>query len=276
MNSVSSIKKIKTAAYVSYIIILLSGCSSYQHVLLTSNIPQDNNKRFVVSNDTLAVKYAFAGQNCPVNIVIENKQDKPLYIDWSKSAVIVNGQRFSYWADEASINALVTTSGVRWSKEFSYSEGYVSGKISKSEKVSFIPPHSYIAVTPIWLKSNTFPLSKEMNPSRINVYTAEGAVKSNRYTFDIDNSPMAFRSFLSVSFTEDFVSPIYLDHTFWASEIIETSVSPIRLQHQRFDQFYLESASNTSAGVGAAVVVGTVLLVPALILSSPESLLPTN
>lgn len=247
---------------------LLCGCSKYQYVTMSSSIPKDDDKKFVLSNDTLTVKYNFLGRNCPITIELHNGQSRPLYVDWSKSAVIIDGERFSYWADEARINAAVSTLGIRWNDEFTSSVGTISGTISKSERVSFIPPQSYISATPLWLKNSFFNLKNEQNHTRVNLYTTDGVVKANRYSFEVLESPLAFRSFLTVSFSEDFSNPVYLDHTFWVSDIIESAVGPQRLPHRKSDQFYIEKTSSSGVLIGTTAVVGALLVLPVVIISN--------
>ena len=48
--------------------------------------------------------YNFNGINAPINITIQNKLQVPVYIDWQRSALIVNDKAISYVPGELKIN----------------------------------------------------------------------------------------------------------------------------------------------------------------------------
>jgi len=134
--------------------ILFNSCVHYQYSRIRSDIYQSDAREFVVENSGVTVKYFFSGQNCPVHIEIHNRQSKPVYVDWSRSSVIINGERYSYWKDTAVVNASVSSSEINWSKTVSTESGDVKGTISRGEKISFIPPRSFIKVNPLNMKKD--------------------------------------------------------------------------------------------------------------------------
>ncbi|HNC30155.1 MAG TPA: hypothetical protein PKX08_09130, partial [Cyclobacteriaceae bacterium] len=74
--------------------IVCTGCSTYQYVTVSSPLKTQN--EFIAENDTVKISYDFSGEQGPVKISIYNKLSTPLYVDWSKSALIIGDMRKSY------------------------------------------------------------------------------------------------------------------------------------------------------------------------------------
>ncbi len=73
------------------IVFLFTGCTTYQYMTVSGkNIRQNERQEFVVENDSIRVKYNFSGEDAPVNVEVTNKLDRPVYVDWSRSALIIN------------------------------------------------------------------------------------------------------------------------------------------------------------------------------------------
>ena len=119
---------------------LFTGCITYQHVSLSGNAPQNEKSEFVVENDSVSLIYSFHGHSGPITMDIANKLNKPLYVDWRKSALIINGQSFTLWKDEASLNTHVSSTSVLQDDQTIQTSGNLQGSIVKNDKVSFIPP----------------------------------------------------------------------------------------------------------------------------------------
>ncbi len=58
---------------------------------------------FVQENDTVRISYRFWGENAPVTITIYNKLDEPLYVDWGRSALIIDDVATTYDPKVASV-----------------------------------------------------------------------------------------------------------------------------------------------------------------------------
>ena len=119
----------------------LSACSSYYYSMLNSNDPVgEKNERgdFVQENDTVRISYRFWGENAPVTITIYNKLDEPLYVDWGRSALIIDDVATTYDPKVASVRGessnVASGSSFHWSDRsssgWSYSEGSFSGDVS--------------------------------------------------------------------------------------------------------------------------------------------------
>ena len=162
-----------------------------------------------LENDTIKIKYTFSGYNCPVNIEINNKLTTPIYVDWSKSAIILSGEKYGYYSEDAEIRASSSSSEIHWNDTYSSSSSSISGTISKNERVSFIPPNSRISKTPLYLRNRPYNLPQRKYSERVNVYTVNGKFKGYKYVYEKADSPLIFRSFLTLSVDESFANPVF-------------------------------------------------------------------
>jgi hypothetical protein len=237
------------------LIIGCSACTSYQYAVVSSDLPGKPNQSIRFENDSLTIDYEFTGSEGQVQITVFNKLTTPLYIDWSKSALIVNKKRISYWNNDAVLNASVAGSTLNWNPDLSTSLSSVNGTIANKEAVSFIPPQSFVMEAPVRLQSKHFQIPAEASPTRktINALT----VKS--YSFDKDSSPLSFRSFITISDSESFQNPRYFDHSFWVSEIIRTGAAPHNFPAQK-DQFYIGKPTGVGAFLTVAAAAGLTII----------------
>lgn len=240
-------------------LIFLSGCSVYQHVSLESNMVQNDKLEYLIENDSTTIVYSFDGQNGPIHIRVSNKSDKPLYVDWRKSALITNGQSVSLWKDEAKISAKATEYNVLPENEIVNSTSSIDGSIVRKDKVTFIPPHSNILVNSYALQSKFF-TNPDQNSERVMLSTTEGNVNARKFSFSKEDSPLNFRIFLSISADESFKNPVQFDNSFWVSDYFLTSVSPKSLNVISGNQFYIRKATGFSRTMGVATLVGIIVV----------------
>jgi len=237
----------------------LSGCSVYQHVSLESNMEQNDKLEYLIENDSTTIAYSFDGQNGPIHIRLSNKSDKPLYVDWRKSALITNGQSVSLWKDEAKINANATEYKVLPENEIINSTSSIDGSIVRKDKVTFIPPHSSILVNSYALQSKFF-TNPDRKSERVMLSTTEGNVNARKFSFSKEDSPLNFRIFLSISGDESFKNPVQFDNSFWVSDYFLTSVSPKSLSIISGNQFYIRKITGAGHTLLAASLVGILVV----------------
>jgi hypothetical protein len=204
----------------------LTACTRYQYITLNSDIYQTDNQTFVWENDSVKVQYAFWGKNCPLSIQIYNKLNKPLYVDWSKSAVIYSdGSSFILWNDQASINSGTVSSAVNVGGLI-LGGSQTTGTIVRSKSVDFIPPASRVSVCPMYVRSTFIkPLPSELKKKQV-YYGNMEPFKADFYTFNPNNSPFSFRCYLTLSTEDNFANYFFLDQPFWVSQVIETQSEP--------------------------------------------------
>lgn len=227
---------------------LVSGCTHTRILVYdtdSNDVPQIE-KQWVSDNDTLMIAYSFWAEGGKLSCVIFNKTDRQLFIDWKNSAFIVNDKKVELWNDavqfssksKGSTYAYQTTksspgNSFNWewltqSVSTQYSSGITSGTIVSSERITSIPPKSYIG-----LERFTF-LSDLLYPSeqRSEAIFEQSLTKSNqqekiiRTTFDPSSSPLRLRVFLAYAFTEDMRVPHSINNSFWLS-----SISDMRYRH---------------------------------------------
>jgi hypothetical protein len=209
----------------------VTSCTTYYVSRVSSTNASKNQQsgEFNIENDSIKVTYSFASLQAPVKVTVRNKLKVPLYVDWSKSALIFNEEATSYVPDETSFTANLHSRERRDSTRKTNSS-YIRGNISTPTTTSFIPPNAKVETKTIFLQSTAFqPLSDRIgvNPEElpgfkksITVYSAD---------FDRSNSPVVFRSYLTFNTSPDPDKQSFaLDTEFYVSKYFKTSTPPSR------------------------------------------------
>jgi hypothetical protein len=233
--------------------LLLLGCMRYQYATVSSKLNSNDQKEFVHENDSLIVKYNFSGNDCPVKISIENKLERPLFIDWKRSALIINDVSQPYSKDKAVIDAYGAGTTFIWGTSSASQFINVQGTITRSESPGFIPPRSKIESDVVYAAGNYKKL-KGRKSKPIRVYSADSYSSAKHYEFNEDNSPVGFRCYLSLSADPDFRSLIVYDDKFWVTEIVQTDLSPKMFYKNSNKGNIYHTAKFTGIGTGAALV----------------------
>lgn len=254
----------------------LSSCSSYYYSVLESNdtIGEKNgNRDFVIENDSVFISYCFYGEDAPISITVYNKMDEPLFVDWQRSALIIDDVATSYYQEKAPIQGQTESSysgdAYRWNRNYSITDGYsagsFAGEIALPKGVSFIPPKSKVESTP--LRLSNFPFDQIPKDQ----YTRQKFAKSNSSVvtvrvkkFTEEDTPLAFRSYLSLyTVDQDNGKRKYstFESSFYVSQLIKTgNVSPASFdagKKQAGDFFYVHNVKGADAGlIVGAVAIG--------------------
>ena len=196
---------VKAPCFLLYVsIIFLSGCSRYQYISVNSNLYQNEKKEFISENDTVMIKYTFAGENFPITVTIYNKLLQPLYIDLGRSTVIIN----NYQATDPF-----------------YRDG----------QISYIAPLSNATITSNPLKDKFISANPQDSSSKASALLTDGKI----HLYDESSTPLFFRSILAITTHEDYTSPTFFDYSFWASDIQMTFNSPSSRIYKPSNQFYI-------------------------------------
>jgi len=233
--SPKSSKKLYARGIYSYLaaticIVLFSGCSNYQYVSIDSHLNKDEKNQFYVNNDTVSIQYSFVRKNFQISVSIYNKLLKPLYIDWGKTHVIINGNQ-------------------------------INDSFYHEEQAGYIAPQSFVTIL-----SNTLQ-DQFISVSKLDSLTHLGATKDKnsewvKYLFSEETSPVYFRSIITLSTDENLTSPIFIDQPFWFSEVLRNSVGPSETVNIPSNQFYFRKQTGFSkfmgwtAGIAALVLLG--------------------
>lgn len=219
-------------------LVLFSHCTTYQLVSVDGNAPKNDQSAFIIENDTVSIIYSFHGQGGSLVIDIFNKLSQPLYVNWRKSALIIEDESFTLWKDEASFNGVSSSEGVMDDNGVAYAEGNMEGSLVKKEEISFIPPHSKVVVHSYNLNTPFIEIPKE-NGEKITFFTRTGEERRGRkYSFPADNSPYMFRIFLSVATDDSFKKPVQFDNSFWISDLVTSHTGPEEFDVYFGNQFY--------------------------------------
>lgn len=257
--------------------VLLASCSKYQINMLSSNnaVKDEKTGVFNVENDSVKISYSFYGNNAPVSIQVFNKLDKPLYIDWHSSAVVVGDKTISYANNNVPIKGDISGSTDTYNTgnrrntvypQYSYSSGSINAVAKLPDNVTFIPPHAQsnnvpLTVTNGFLNIPDSVLHKEQTGLIEEFSTVPVNVKIASFTKE--NSPLIFKSFLTVyTMQNNQPKPSLYEHEFFVSKIINSNDNPKNLtdyQLQRGDCFYISKKTGYAkfmTGVAVVAVVG--------------------
>lgn len=259
---------------------LFASCSKYQVNVLsspnTTKNPQTGN--FDFENDSVKISYSFYGINAPVDIQVYNKLDKPLYIDWQRSAVIIGDKAVSYASNKITIDGSIEayTNTFRLGRDNiwgdpSFTNGSINAVATLPKDVMFLPPHSQansvtVHLTNGYLSIADSALRREEATYRDDFAARKLSVKSANFTRE--NSPMLFKSYLTLyTVNNNEIRPVAYQQDFYVSRTVTTISDP-----KHFDEFtqkrgdYFINTKRTGygkfmmgAGVAAVIVGGSAL-----------------
>lgn len=210
------------------------------------------NEHYVFENDTIKIDYAFCEEKGVLAFKITNNLNVPLYVDWSRSAFIRNDEKFNFWIDEVKTKAVAYYQGYNTSENYwrnvytSFQNGHIvnygipytlgltegqtlsASSTTRPEKVSFIPPHSFIIPPPrtllhLFNVSGT-KLRTDRDYIEVTGYNSDNKpVKMRRYFagYAQKESILNFRNFLMLSTSKDFINEFFVDNGFFVSNISE-------------------------------------------------------
>ncbi|AXY75146.1 hypothetical protein D3H65_14670 [Paraflavitalea soli] len=248
-------------------LILLAGCNRYQYLGISSDQLQKNeHQEFTIENDTLQMVYNFNGQNAPVNLLVRNKLDKPIFIDWKRSALIINDNAISYSPDQVSVHGVVSASSISWTQGFSATDASVYGTANLPPGIQMIPPQSFITKTPLGITNKLLKNIPDSALRKIKMHMADGnSAYADQAFFDAGNSPLRFRSYLAIVVGDSTLVPVAYQHSFYISEVYRTGLNPKKFAYNREkagEWAYVQEVTGfgKSAAVGFGVLAGAAVL----------------
>ena len=232
----------KKTLRLSLFLFFTSGCTNYMQIYhLTYNpVTTDNhyaNNPFKFVNDTLTIGFDVWDENGLLVNYIENKVDKPIYIDWKRSSLIVNNIKLNFWEDQSDAYTSEYYKGFLYANINSNSilRGYAemqsisSTKIFKPERITFIPPKSIFPKSSFKLKTD--------HSIILDSYEVSNIEKKKLYfkNYDYDHSPYRYRLFLTYSNSETIVNENYVDISFYVSKIENVPIRIFDAQRGKFE-----------------------------------------
>lgn len=218
---------------------ILSGCNiEFIQIFETE---ANNSKRvddfFVFENDTVQITYNFWFTKGVMSFQIFNKLDKPIYVNWRNSSFIHNGNKMNYWVDEEFTDMSAHYGGYFYKGPLlpfglSVNEGVAvsSSKKTKPEKVTFIPPKSnYHRNQFLLYQISAFDLGKFPSTSvEPRLDNPKKETKVYQAAFAPETSPLIFRNYLAISFSESSEEFVFVDNAFSLQSVKEMDIRHFR------------------------------------------------
>ncbi|MNJ97116.1 hypothetical protein D3C87_148580 [compost metagenome] len=242
----------------------LTSCSKYYISTISStNMPRNEKTgEFQLENDTVKIFYSFAGESAPVKVTVHNKLSVPLYVDWAKSSLIYQGKALSYIPQQMAFAAdlsLISANG----SYLSFANGDIKGQLESPKDIAFIPPNTSIETTTLFLNTPIFMgFSDSLYKEKEMLNSANGLTKVKSGNFTKSNSPLIFRSYLTLFSKEgDLVKPFAFDQEFYVSKSVRTYVKPQNLtdySENNLNVFYISKKTKYGKIMGPVAVIGVI------------------
>jgi hypothetical protein len=246
----------------SLLFILISSCSHYQYITINaSDFTRNDKDEFVEEHDSVRIRYSFSGPDAPINLVVENKTDVPIFIDWSRSALIVDNKAISYMSRVIPIEGSFSGSSISWDHSgYATSSGSVYATATLPDNLSFIPPGSYIDKNPMSVTNQLITVpDSSFHTEKISLYNGS-FIKARHALFTEQSSPLHFKSYLTLSFGDQGSKTVAYQRSFYISEVYDTPTDPetFLTNRERGNRFYVKESSGMGQGFG--LVAGVALL----------------
>lgn len=234
----------KSLPFAAILLLFCASCTTFQYSIISSpDVVKNDQHEFVVENDSLKLVYNFYGNRGPIHISIQNKMGVPVYIDWQRSAVIVNEKAIPYVPGEMKIKGSFAGSSYNFKNSgYGVNGGQLYATAVLPPTIDFIPPRAIINKLPMYVSRGFnagIPDSAFQKEKR---RLANGMIaKVKRADFTEATSPLRFRSFITYTIGEPGSKPFAFEHSFYISEIMNTGGGPEAVladSINRGDQYY--------------------------------------
>jgi len=198
-------------------VIMLSSCKSsfqvYHAAPASTGIVQEDNA-YVYDNGTIRVVYDFWARQGVMSYVVYNTSKKPIYIDWKRSSFIQDKEKKNYYID-ASTSSFTAVSAGHHSGSASGSVSVGAGSEVRAERVSFLPPGSFIEKKFYKLIPGNLLIPKDMMSD-----TLIGRKAAKIAHLEKNDGTLVFRNFITYSTTEEFKEEQYVDNEFYIDNVL--------------------------------------------------------
>ena len=256
--------------------ILMSCAPTYRYYTVdSSELDKDEHQNIIYQTDSLSINYSFEGSWAPIQLEVINNDEKPLFIDWSRSALIIKGKRYPFYQNTGDVNLRSRTDSYASSQTSILNEQrtytdvtsytHLRGTISYPESISFIPPRAYETKSNMKLfnKVRIHPVDRFTD----NVETIYGRARANIETFDAYNADEKFRIYLTLSYDGQMINTFNVDHTFYISDKMDTKAMPNQLRENNSNNRGYVPVKEESSG-GAGVLLLSLVFTSLLIMSA--------
>ncbi|ASB49602.1 hypothetical protein [Alkalitalea saponilacus] len=207
------------AAFIA--LILTIGCSTYHYVSFNSELPQDFRNEMVSDLDSVIVRHLFSEDN-QILFEISNRSGQMLYVDKTRSFLILGEESFPIWQDVTHTNLAgkITESGQYSNRSFINAHSTSIRDLA----VVAIPPGTRISESAGVIPNINY--DEKSDHEKVTIPGRGAGFNGKVYRYNEDNSPLSLRVYLTLYFDQDFVSRLTIDERFWVSEIVKTDMGP--------------------------------------------------
>jgi hypothetical protein len=170
------------------------------------------------------MKYSFAGENLQVSVNIYNKLLQPLYIDLTRSTVVLNNSQ-------------------------------VSDPFYRDGQISFIAPLASVTLKSNPIKTTFINLHRQDSLKDETMKTNMGL----NHIYNEGTTPVFFRTILAITPNENYSYPTFFDYSFWVSDVLQTLTTPRSFIYKPSNQFYIrKTTAFTKVAYGSVIVTGLI------------------
>lgn len=226
----------KTLLPLTLIAALLVACGPYQYLTLNSDtVTKNTQQQFAWENDTVKLVYTFGAKWGQFSLVATNKSKQPLFIDWKKSALIIDSTAYPLFDPSVSVSGEVNRQyqHVNPGQSTQRYLGNVDANFKLPATTDFLPP-----ATALQLKSFNLPLQPFSYALAADLPRKKDSsgVKYKQQVYQPNTSPLRFRIYLTLGIGND-QQQFSVVHAFYADGVIETVTGPLP-QFMRADRIY--------------------------------------
>ncbi len=187
---------------------------------VSANVPVEGGF-YTFENKEVKVIYNFWSDRGMFAFALQNKLTTPLYINWDKTHLILNGNFLDYRDDRPASDWYGDTMGRSTAFNFKWAERILNTTIQPllpTEKITELKPNAILATA----KFRLLQLDSYMGAADYVTDCEEekNKMKMLKRSYNEDNTPFAFSNYLLYSGTNTFEQADTLQHHFWVNEII--------------------------------------------------------
>lgn len=249
------------------LIISSASCTSYRYLKVAApGMLQNKDNGFTELKDSIQVDYHFYGDGGPINLTVYNRMNKPVQVDFTRSALVINDKAIGFNKGNLQISGTTNGNQIEWVKGFSSSSGTISATASLPQNIVFIPAQSYSTMTPITLTNQFFdsiPKSKFVKTDY--PYDSVQTQVIQTASFDQSSSPLVFKTYLTFITGDADRKEFVQQHLFYIAEIVKAPGNPSEFAYVKTpngDKFYV--TRKKGAGIGGGLLVATVVAAAAV------------
>lgn len=211
-------------------------------VASVSNLPLNEYKQYHAENALADVSYLFWSSQGKMQVKVENKSDKPIYINWTKSSYTIEGTELPMTPDEAKLDDIkynkyqkykaveptLTDMDYEWQK-------ITMGTQGKKDEISEILPKS------TYTKGNYYLIASEkksdcgleLDTNATSFEEKHNSIKNEKATvykvdYTKEKSPVVFTCKILVSNDKNFTNATEIVETFYVSSVREMDAKHFR------------------------------------------------